>query len=182
MRHVIFLLLVAIVIGDLNYVQGQCATPAQPANGSHDGTVGGKTSDGSTLTYTCNPGYTLDGTAALVCRGRAFDPQDAPTCEADCTDPGDAPMNGQKTGTDYSHGSIVTYTCDEGYALSGPGELTCTSGSWDNQIPTCNVLTTAADTGTTITTESVTTGESGAGVARLEFSMISVVILALCFT
>ena len=55
----------------------------------------------------------------------------------DCTDPGAAPTNGQKSGDDYSHGQTVTYTCDTGYTLSGDGTLTCELGVWDNAVPTC---------------------------------------------
>ena len=56
---------------------------------------------------------------------------------ADCGDPGAAPTNGQKVGTDYTHGSTVVYSCDSGYTLVGTGTLTCTSGSWDNPVPNC---------------------------------------------
>ncbi|XP_070546016.1 complement decay-accelerating factor-like [Ptychodera flava] len=99
----------------------------------------------------------------------------------DCVDPGAAPENGQKTGETYTHGSIVTYTCNDGYTLSGPGGLTCTAGDWDNDVPTCNEETAAGSSvaPTTKADSDSSPGENGAGVARFDYLMIPAVILAL---
>ncbi|XP_070546198.1 complement factor B-like [Ptychodera flava] len=180
MRSQISLLLVTIFLYlTFDGTDGQCAVPTltpplQWVGGTAASTPIG---DGASadVNIECADGYTLSGTATLSCTGS--DLSDLPTCTPDdCTDPGAAPTNGQKTGTTYTHGSTVTYTCDTGYTLSGPGELTCTAGSWDNSLPTCTE-------GTATTTEAATTeadsGESGAGVATFSFFMIPAVILAL---
>ncbi|XP_070549840.1 CUB and sushi domain-containing protein 3-like, partial [Ptychodera flava] len=112
-----------------------CTDPgAAPTNGQKSGD---DYSHGQTVTYTCDTGYTLSGDATLTCELGVWD-NAVPTClPDDCTDPGAAPTNGQKSGDDYSHGQTVTYTCDTGYTLSGDGTLTCELGVWDNTVPTC---------------------------------------------
>ena len=45
---------------------------------------------------------------------------------------------GSKTGSDYSHGQMVTYECTtQGYSLVGNPTLTCDDGTWDSQRPQC---------------------------------------------
>ncbi|XP_070546178.1 C4b-binding protein beta chain-like isoform X2 [Ptychodera flava] len=174
MRFQIALLLVTIFLY-LTYdgTDGQCTVPTLTAPLQW---VGGTAptpniADGATADVECDTGYTLVGTATLSCSSTTLSA--LPTCEADCTDPGAAPTNGQKTGATYTHGSTVTYTCDTGYTLSATGDLTCSDGSWDNQVPTC--------TEGTATTEDATTeddSENGAGVATFGYLMIPAVMLA----
>ena len=57
-----------------------------------------------------------------------------------CSEP-QTPTNGQKTGSDYSLGAQVTFSCNNGYSLVGSSSLNCAaSGSnvdWDAAVPTC---------------------------------------------
>ena len=57
-----------------------------------------------------------------------------------CSEP-QTPTNGQKTGSDYSLGAQVTFSCSDGYSLVGSSSLNCeASGStvnWSGNIPTC---------------------------------------------
>ena len=57
-----------------------------------------------------------------------------------CSEP-QTPTNGQKTGSDYSLGAQVTFSCSDGYSLVGSSSLNCAaSGSnvdWDAAVPTC---------------------------------------------
>ena len=40
--------------------------------------------------------------------------------------------------TGLTPGSTATYSCDEGYELSGSGQLVCQDdGTWDGPAPTC---------------------------------------------
>ncbi len=57
------------------------------------------------------------------------------------------PANGQvvfSTGSLRTHGSLATYSCDEGYGLSGgdamiicEGDGSTIFGAWNGAIPTC---------------------------------------------
>ena len=57
-----------------------------------------------------------------------------------CSDP-TVPKNGLKSGTDYSLGAMVTFSCNEGYSVAGASTISCVgSGSsvmWSETIPTC---------------------------------------------
>lgn len=53
-----------------------------------------------------------------------------------CTDcVAKAPTNGSVTKEAVPHGTSTTFSCDDGYTLSGDGQRTCTSGSLTP--PTC---------------------------------------------
>ena len=54
-----------------------------------------------------------------------------------CGDPG-TPTNGQRTLSSTTYNSVVTYTCDVGYALQGSNSRTCqSSGQWSGSLPQC---------------------------------------------
>ena len=55
----------------------------------------------------------------------------------DCGDPG-VPTNGNTITGSSTFGSIVTYTCNTGFALNGVNQRRCLeSGSWSQTLPTC---------------------------------------------
>ena len=55
-----------------------------------------------------------------------------------CGNP-DVPGNGQGQFTSTIFNSVVTYTCDSGYALQGASSRTCQSnGEWSASVPQCN--------------------------------------------
>lgn len=54
-----------------------------------------------------------------------------------CRNPGN-PANGRLYGDIYSVGSEVTFSCEEGFQLTGVTKLTCMeSGQWSHPIPYC---------------------------------------------
>lgn len=54
-----------------------------------------------------------------------------------CRNPGN-PANGHMYGDMYSVGSQVTFSCEEGFQLTGVTKLTCMeSGEWSHSIPYC---------------------------------------------
>ena len=56
----------------------------------------------------------------------------------DCGDPGTL-TNGQRSLSNTTYNSVVTYTCDVGYTLQGPNSRTCqSSGQWNGSVSQCN--------------------------------------------
>ena len=52
------------------------------------------------------------------------------------------PKNGKRIGDDFSIGSTVTFSCDEGYELDGESKLTCRpDGQWSDHPPLCKGTT-----------------------------------------
>ena len=59
-----------------------------------------------------------------------------------CGDPG-IPVNGNTIGDDFTFGSVVNHTCNEGFVLDGAGQRQCISpdnitGMWSAPLPICN--------------------------------------------
>ncbi|KAI8485712.1 hypothetical protein Bbelb_365460 [Branchiostoma belcheri] len=131
---------------------GQCPTPDAPTNGA----VTGSNSLGDTVTYSCDSGYNLVGSATRTCQIDLTWTASAPTCEAgQCPTP-DAPTNGAVTGSN-SLGDTVTYSCDSGYNLVGSATRTCqTDLTWTASAPTCEAPTNGAVTGSNSLGDTVT--------------------------
>ncbi|XP_063272358.1 sushi domain-containing protein 2 [Prinia subflava] len=52
------------------------------------------------------------------------------------------PTNGRKNATNYLLGSTISFTCNEGYELTGSQERTCqVSGAWSGDTPQCSPVT-----------------------------------------
>ena len=46
--------------------------------------------------------------------------------------------NAQRTGNSFTYDSVVTYTCNPGYRISGSEKRTCQKdGTWSGVSPTC---------------------------------------------
>ena len=64
-----------------------------------------------------------------------------------CGDPG-TPSNGQRSLSNTTYNSVVTYTCDVGHTLQGSNSRTCQSdGQWSGSLPQCNGKSTRATKG-----------------------------------
>lgn len=56
-----------------------------------------------------------------------------------CDDPPDAPGNGIRNYSDTTFGSIVTYTCNPNYRLTGFNKIECmANGQWSGNAPECS--------------------------------------------
>lgn len=54
-----------------------------------------------------------------------------------CGDPG-TPLNGARSGSDFSKGKSVSYSCHSDYKLVGSSTRTCQSNSvWSGSLPSC---------------------------------------------
>ncbi len=99
---------------------------------------------GNTITYGCSVGYSLAGTATATCRSDGTFSSPAPSCAPSACAPSlAAPANGSVTPSAGTTGTVATYGCDAGYALSGNATRTClTSGAWSGSDPTCSLVMT----------------------------------------
>ncbi|XP_069112420.1 E-selectin-like [Argopecten irradians] len=90
---------------------------------------------GSTITYTCNTGYThVSGTGNRFCNSQGFwETLDITCSPVDCGDPGWPPgVNGMSYGS-LSYQGVVSYSCSSSYTSTNPGsmQVTCQSdGNW----------------------------------------------------
>ncbi|MCA9532348.1 MAG: hypothetical protein KC593_01670 [Myxococcales bacterium] len=105
----------------------------------------------SMATYRCNPGFQLQGLATRTCGGMGTWSGVAPTCVAiTCPNLGvAAPLQASTSSTAW--GAMVTFTCDNGYTLSGsPTATTCGDNGWAPAgLPSCDIVACPALTNPT---------------------------------
>ncbi|XP_078667416.1 E-selectin-like [Branchiostoma floridae x Branchiostoma belcheri] len=118
----------------------ECPARAAPANGAVSPT--GAVSYPNGVTFTCNPGYTLNGVATPTCQADGTWSSSVPTCQAVQCPPRTAPANGAVSPTGaVSYPNGVTFTCNTGYTLNGVVTPTCQAdGTWSNPVPTCQAV------------------------------------------
>uniref|UniRef100_A0A3Q3JW62 Sushi, von Willebrand factor type A, EGF and pentraxin domain-containing protein 1 n=1 Tax=Monopterus albus TaxID=43700 RepID=A0A3Q3JW62_MONAL len=93
---------------------------------------------GTLIEYLCHRGYDLTSPTRLVCQEDGGWNGTAPSCvPAECETPPN-PEHGWVNVNDTSLGSMVRYTCEEGYELEGDPVRQCVSGRlWTNEAPVC---------------------------------------------
>ncbi|CAM5117582.1 unnamed protein product [Eretmochelys imbricata] len=118
-------------------------TPALATSPSRTGGISlGRTSTGSgdTITFHCQPGHRLFGTARRTClangewsgRTAACDPEDSL-----CPWPG-IPLGGHRQGHVFEPGRAVRFTCLRELVLRGSPRRVCqNSGQWSGEEPRC---------------------------------------------
>ncbi|NXP60235.1 C4BPA protein, partial [Chloropsis cyanopogon] len=101
---------------------------------------------GTKISFTCRPGYVrVPGMSLTLTCGE--DSQWSPTgalCKArQCTYPGDL-ANGNFDPTNLTFGSILTFSCKEGYRLVGNKEISCDIRNgdvdWSGALPYCEKI------------------------------------------
>jgi hypothetical protein len=118
-----------------------CSGAVAPANGSVSAS---SATFGNSVTYSCDMGYTLNGTAVSTCQADGTFATPAPTCSpSPCSPNLVAPANGSVTPTMGTTGTVATYSCNGGYALNGNATTTCQAdGMWSGTAPTCTLIMT----------------------------------------
>ncbi|XP_033009860.1 uncharacterized protein LOC117049229 [Lacerta agilis] len=122
-----------------------CFPPPKIANGRHSGTPDDEYNYGSSVTYTCNPYYSLIGSPTITCLVAAdgingeWRPA-APECKVVvCMKPNI--RNGRITTVfkpAYTYGNRVMFVCNRGYTLVGNDSSTCgADNAWHPPVPTC---------------------------------------------
>lgn len=97
---------------------------------------------GEKVYATCNEGYTLKGQNYMICQESGW-AGEFPTCEegepATCSTP--AVANSVQRAGDVSErrvGETLSFTCQQGFQLDGPQQITCGSnGQWQPEPPKC---------------------------------------------
>ncbi|XP_066271289.1 sushi, von Willebrand factor type A, EGF and pentraxin domain-containing protein 1-like [Branchiostoma lanceolatum] len=116
----------------------QCQTLAAPANGALSPT--GPHAYPTTVTFTCNTGYTRNGPATTTCQADgSWGP--VPTCTPVQCQTLTAPANGALSTTARTYQTVVTTTCNTGYTPNGVATTTCQAdGTWTNAVPACRLV------------------------------------------
>ncbi|KAF6293737.1 selectin P [Rhinolophus ferrumequinum] len=99
----------------------------------------------STCRFTCDEGLLLVGARELRCLATGNWSAPSPECQAITCTPLLSPQNGTMTCVhplgDSSYKSTCQFTCNEGFSLSGPEKLDCTSsGRWTGSPPMCEAI------------------------------------------
>ncbi|XP_055055760.2 sushi, von Willebrand factor type A, EGF and pentraxin domain-containing protein 1 isoform X1 [Misgurnus anguillicaudatus] len=93
---------------------------------------------GSMAQYHCHSGYEVSGDIVLMCQEDGTWNGTAPICApAQCETP-PSPEHGSVLVTHSDLGSLVEYSCEEGYELNGQTVRQCLSGQqWSDEAPRC---------------------------------------------
>ncbi|XP_035669063.1 sushi, von Willebrand factor type A, EGF and pentraxin domain-containing protein 1-like [Branchiostoma floridae] len=131
------------------YESVQCPSLSAPSNGAVSST--GPNFYQDQVTFSCDPGYGLDGTGRLTCQADGMWSNPAPTCRLGQCPSLAAPANGQRDNVGVnSFQTTVTFTCNSGYQLVGASSATCQADlTWSDNVPTCQPVTCSARTAPT---------------------------------
>lgn len=97
---------------------------------------------GASLTYHCNVGYIMLGTANRTCDISGVWTGDIPRCQpVTCPEPFET-LNSVRVGDVFQYNRSILYSCNEGYSMKGSAKLVCQAdGSWSNEVPICEMVT-----------------------------------------
>ncbi|CAB1345368.1 unnamed protein product [Coregonus sp. 'balchen'] len=96
---------------------------------------------GTVIVYHCHKSYELTTSTALMCLEEGGWNGTAPMCvPAECEEP-PSPDHGSVNITDTTLGSLVKYSCEEGYELDGESVRQCVAGrQWSDVPPVCRPI------------------------------------------
>ncbi|XP_022099048.1 E-selectin-like [Acanthaster planci] len=110
-----------------------CPGIAAPAHGAVSVSAAAK-KYGTVALFSCEPGYSLVGAAAVTCRNGQWN-RPVPSCFADCM--GIPALSNSVSTGGTSHGDVIHFKCLEGYQLLGKSIITCKDGAWSDEYPSC---------------------------------------------
>ncbi|XP_063401402.1 sushi, von Willebrand factor type A, EGF and pentraxin domain-containing protein 1-like [Mytilus trossulus] len=89
------------------------------------------------ITYRCDTGYELQGSAIIICLESGQWDEPLPSCELIHCDSLQL-LHASISSNNNEYGSNVTISCDEGYVMFGESERLClANGSWTGSDPVC---------------------------------------------
>ncbi|OPJ89087.1 complement receptor type 1 isoform A [Patagioenas fasciata monilis] len=139
----------------------RCFHPPNITNGKLNGNTSNTFSYGASVSYSCDPGYSLVGNASIKCTVSGAWSRPPPRCkEIRCVFPDIQGVKKAVQGNTYRSGTKITLECDDGYTLEGISQTQCQEdSSWDPPVPACKL--TSRNSG------SVGLGVAAAGVLLL---------------
>ncbi|XP_068694975.1 sushi, von Willebrand factor type A, EGF and pentraxin domain-containing protein 1-like isoform X1 [Montipora foliosa] len=112
-----------------------CRQLKAPLNGSSSGNL---TFFPNVKSFTCNPGFILDGSKERVCQANGTWSGLTTSCTAIDCGPLLSPKNGTISGVNTRYPNVLRFDCDEGFTLNGPHERHCqASGKWSGNNTFC---------------------------------------------
>ena len=101
---------------------------------------GSDLSFGSSVNFACEKGYTLQGPDNVICMNNGQWRGTIPHCMPTGVQCGNLtlPAHLTKNTSATASGTVVTFSCTDGYQLQGSSSLVCGSdGQWSPSLPTC---------------------------------------------
>ncbi|XP_009700707.1 PREDICTED: P-selectin [Cariama cristata] len=101
---------------------------------------------GSTCSFSCQTGFVLMGLESRECTAMGTWTGDTPRCEAITCPVLSAPDRGELNCShlhgDFAFSSMCVFSCQTGFALTGPRSRECTAmGTWTGDAPRCEAVT-----------------------------------------
>jgi formylglycine-generating enzyme required for sulfatase activity len=127
-----------------NCFLNSCPVLTAPARGAVQAAV---RTTGATATYTCEPGWVLQGSATRLCGVDGAWTGETPACVPGGCTPLPPPAFGSVTHAETAALTTeATFRCDPGYTLQGPSQVTCTRvpgepETWSAPAPWCRSAT-----------------------------------------
>ena len=106
---------------------------------AHGFASGSEYTFGKTVSFSCSPGFALQGHRDLVCKESGRWNVPAPTCTPVKCPSLDAPANGVLTSYNSTYSAVTSLSCNEGYrSLQEQAGVMClSSGIWNGTLSTC---------------------------------------------
>lgn len=121
-----------------------CLRPPELPNAILDSVKKPKYPSNTEVSYKCEEGFMLNTTATLRClMGGEWEPSPyhIGCVPVRCSRP-ESIDRGYVSGTNYSFGSVVAYSCDKGFLIRGEKRRTCkANGEWGGVLPSCVPVT-----------------------------------------
>lgn len=121
-----------------------CSRPPELPNAILDSVSKPKYPSNTEVSYKCEEGFMLNTTATLRClMGGEWDPSPyhIGCIPVRCSRP-ESIDRGYVSGSNYSFGAVVAYSCDKGFLIRGEKRRTCKgNGEWGGVLPSCVPVT-----------------------------------------
>ncbi|NWQ93040.1 CR1 protein, partial [Burhinus bistriatus] len=118
-----------------------CPPPPVIAHATHSAELGANFTSGMSVSYSCQPGFSLLGDPSVSCTASGNWSLPYPRCAVlPCPPP---PVIAHAThsaelGANFTSGMSVSYSCQPGFSLLGDPSVSCTaSGNWSLPYPRC---------------------------------------------
>lgn len=125
---------------DPHCIANFCQRPTDLPHAILDSANKPKYASNTEVSYKCEEGFVLNTTATLKCMigGKWMpSPYDVGCVPVRCSKPSGI-ERGYVSGTNYSFGAMVAYSCDKGFLIRGEKRRTCkANGEWGGVLPVC---------------------------------------------